>query len=447
MWLATAATAFLSVLFGGGAAQGRLSDTLVQVAGLVLLAPTAWHLRHTEGRISSARVPLLILAAVLLLPLLQLVRMPAAVWTVLPGRQVIAGTFVSAGVEPPWLPLSLDPAATWRSFLSLLPASAIFLATLCLGRRGRRALTLVFISAAVLSTILGLAQLQGSSQFSLYSTDDSQGSVGLFANRNHYTGLLYTMIPFTAAWLTHGLNLVDRGPRQLSVATFLAIYAVLLLGLGLAHSRAGLVLGLVAALASMAIVGSGRGNPKRTGLVLIAAASLFGAILIVQFGLFGILGRFDTDPLGDARFMISRTTLQAVYGYLPVGSGIGTFRPIFQMFEAPADITSAYINHAHDDWLEVLLEGGLPAAAILALFAGWFLARSVAIWRDRSFRSFQIDSAIERAATIAASLLLLHSFVDYPLRTTTLMCALGFCLALLIDPPKPGKVESGAVGS
>ena len=263
----------------------------------------------------------------------------------------------------------------------------------------------------------------------------------MFANRNHYTGLLYTMIPFTAAWLTHGLNLVERGPRQLSVATFIAIYAVLLLGLGLAHSRAGLVLGLVAALASMTIVGSGRGNPARTGLILIAAASLFGMILIVQFGLFGILGRFEADLLGDARITISRTTLQAMYAYFPFGSGLGTFRPIFQMFELPSDITSVYINHAHDDWLEGLLEGGLPAAVVEALFVFWFLSRSVTIWRDRSFRSFQIDTAIARAGAIAASLLLLHSFVDYPLRTTTLMCVLGFCLGLMIEPAKSAKGE------
>ena len=55
----------------------------------------------------------------------------------------------------PWLPISLYPSATWLGLLSLLPATAVFLAMLSLGARSRRiliVLILVIVFASVLWT-------------------------------------------------------------------------------------------------------------------------------------------------------------------------------------------------------------------------------------------------------------------------------------------------------
>ena len=52
------------------------------------------------------------------------------------------------------------------------------------------------------------------------------------------------------------------------------------------------------------------------------------------------------------------------------GSGFGTFVPILQAYERPADILVFFINHAHNDWLELTLEGGILAVLLLA---AWLL--------------------------------------------------------------------------
>ena len=52
-----------------------------------------------------------------------------------PGRSDIASAYQAAGIGLPWLPISLDPAATWRGLLALVPAISIFLALLSLEKR------------------------------------------------------------------------------------------------------------------------------------------------------------------------------------------------------------------------------------------------------------------------------------------------------------------------
>jgi hypothetical protein len=40
-------------------------------------------------------------------------------------------------------------------------------------------------------------------------------------------------------------------------------------------------------------------------------------------------------------------------------------------------------------------------------------------------------------------LLLVHSAVDYPLRTTAVMCTFAFACALMVEPPSPSRTRRG----
>ena len=76
---------------------------------------------------SKLRLPLFLIFAVVLVPVLQLVPLPPQVWTILPGRAEVAEAYKAAGMSLPFLPISLEPLTTLRSLLSLLPAIAVFL--------------------------------------------------------------------------------------------------------------------------------------------------------------------------------------------------------------------------------------------------------------------------------------------------------------------------------
>lgn len=423
----------LALLLGGGTHQGLWSDAFVQLVGLVLLGVTVPGLLGSSIR-STERSALAIVAAIAAVPLLQLVRLPPFLWTALPGRSVVAAAYTTAGMDLPWLPVSLDPAATWRSFLSLAPAIAVFWATVCLGYRARRSLTLLVIAIGVVSVFLGLAQLmQGpSSALRFYPVTNPTNSVGFFANRNHYAAFLYSVIPFTTAWIV-GLLFDRRMDRIFGLAVSVLVYAALILGLGMALSRAGIFLAIVAAVASLLLVASHEPRIARRGAIVIGGATVLGGIAVIQFALFNLLGRFDDNILADYRLMIAETTIHAAKAFQPFGSGFGTFVPVYQMFEGVDVLIPPFVNHAHDDWLELWLEGGWLSLALLAAFLIWFAFAGVRAWKRHS-EGRALDRAIAQAGSIVIVLLLLHSFVDYPLHTTALMVLFAFCCGLLIEP-------------
>jgi O-antigen ligase len=86
-------------------------------------------------------------------------------------------------------------------------------------------------------------------------------------------------------------------------------------------------------------------------------------------------------------------------------------------------------NHAHDDYLELWLEGGWPffalAAAMIAAL-GW---AAWGAWRSRDAE----DSLWAKAASISLLLVLLHSLFDYPLRTTAIEAVFAVLAAVLVS--------------
>ncbi len=336
---------------------------------------------------NHAKWPLALICGSVLLPLVQILPLPPSIWTSLPGRAPIATAYQTAGMTLPWSSVSLDSRATLFSFLSLLPAISVFLALLVLGLRTRRILSLLILGFAFANVLLGLAQLSGgqASPLRFYNPTNAADSVGFFANRNHYAALLTVAIPIAAAWSV-GLARERRAKRGLGLALLLLAYAALLLGLGMAHSRAGLILAFIAALASIALAwrssptGAGRSGRMKLVLILLGA-NLCGLVLAFQFGFVGFANRLANESiLEDLRKPIAEVTAHAIAVNLPMGVGFGAFEPVYQMFEPLSVTLPAYINHAHDDWLELVLDGGLPALALILAFLLWYAWAAVRIW-------------------------------------------------------------------
>lgn len=431
----------MAIVLGGGTRQGLWSDAAVQLASLALIIVLAFRSPHPL-RLTEDRFAFVLVVVLLLLPLSQLIRLPPELWTALPGRGSIALTYQDAAIALPWLPISLDPLATWNTWLALLPAVAVFFATLQLDLNARRSLSLLIIALGIVSVLFGLAQLmQGpASSLRLYPFTNPGDSVGFFANRNHYAALLTSLVPITAAWMI-GLANDRKSGQHYGILICLIVFAILILGLGMARSRAGIIFAILAAIASFALAANNEARGKRRGFWAIGAAAAIGVILVVHFAFFRILGRFETDVLADLRFTIAEVTGSAVWTYLPIGSGFGTFEAIYRIFEPVEALLPAYVNHAHNDWLETLLEGGIAAAILLVAWIAWLAIRSLGVWRSKNEHVGRLDRVLAQSATITITLLLFHSFVDYPLRTTTLSVLLAWSAALLIKPASPSEAD------
>jgi O-antigen ligase len=96
------------------------------------------------------------------------------------------------------------------------------------------------------------------------------------------------------------------------------------------------------------------------------------------------------------------------------------------------------VPHAHSDYLELALETGVPGLVVLLLFLIWWGRAAWSAWT----RPGADDYA--RAAAIASAAILVHSLVDFPLRTAAIGAVFAMCLALLADrrpPPATGKAD------
>lgn len=413
--------AFLLILWaiGGSSRPGFSIAFMIQIFSLVMLVIGVLRLRKgIPSRTAGFGLGLTILGVGLVG--LQLLPLPPGLWTILPGRQFVVESLAASGSPLGWMPLSLTPPETRAVLLALLPALAMFIAALSLRPEDRIFLAIGLLIAVVASVLLGLAQkFQGPASPLYWHENSSVGSAtGPFANRNFLAALLYSSIPFIAALAVVWTRRRDMNRLLIALFAF-TVLAVVIIGLGATGSRAGIVLAIVAVLAS-GLLAWGKPNVERGPPVSrFKVLAQFGAFfLIAQFGLVGILRLAQTDPVTDYRGDIYSVSLKALTAFFPMGSGFGSFVPVYAMHETPITILSSYVNHAHNDWLELIIEGGLPMVLILAAFLIWFVMSAARVWRQGSDR---LEDMIVKAAAIAGGLLLLHSFVDYPLRTPFLM--------------------------
>jgi O-antigen ligase len=432
-----------SIVLGGGTHSGFLGDVLLQALSVPLLCAALYKLFNSGIR--GFGRPLIFAAVIVAVPLVQLIPLPAAVWAHLPGREVISETFNLIHKEQPLLPLTMSPSATWLSALALLPPLSIFLGCLTLSYDQRRSISILLIAVALLSVLLGFLQLaQGRhSALRFFAVTNNTEAVGFFANRNHFAALLYSAMLFASVWLIDvtsraGSQSRRRTAESRTVFVFgvcLIAFVALIMAQLMTRSRAGLGLSMLGLLGSLAIgLTAHRATLSRTkSAKIIAGAVAVTVMFSLQFALYRILERFGPDPLAGTRIPFARNTIAAAETYMPFGSGLGTFVPVYQMFEKHSDLTHAYANHAHNDLLEVWLETGIIGPILIAIFVVWLARRSYWLWRGQSFTAAsELDRALMKAASIVLVLLMLHSIVDYPLRTSAMMAVAAFCCGLLL---------------
>jgi hypothetical protein len=437
----TAAVLALSVVAGGSSQYAMMTTALAEMASLPLLGLELWLAVQRFDR--TAAWPMTILVLGMAIGAVQLVPLSPVIWTALPGRHAVLLALQAAGARTPGpMPMALDSAGAARGLASLLPACAIFLSVRSLNTEWRVKLLYLASALAVVSVVLGGAQATGYVP-SLYSVTNPGSAVGFFANRNHFAALLYAVMPLAiaAALLPHQA----RSPFQRTMGALgMAATAVLFGGICISASRAGLALGLLALVGGGLLAGSmparGRVGARLALICALGFVLLLGAF---QFSRFGLLAQTKIGPLDEGRIGVASTTMQTSKQYFPVGSGLGTFPSVFSSSEPAETMTSEYYNHAHNDWVEIWLEGSLAMALEIGAFLAWLVTVTYRWWTLQPGATTG-DILLARGASLTLFLLLIHSSVDYPLRTVTLQVIFAFACALLIpsrppNPASPGK--------
>ena len=434
--LAAPAYLFLCLILGGSA-QGLWWNMSLQLLGLCLIG---WAVFEPPGQAFSrpARQLLWIAVIALIWIGLQLVPLPQPLWASLGPRGQMASAHALLGLAPAALPLSVAPYETIATLVTLIPPIALYVTIERLHAYRASYLVAALVAGTLSGIALGALQVGSptpdTSPFYLYADVNFGVATGFFANANHMASLLLATLPFLAAIAASA----RASGRQQSVAVSIAAAAlalVIAVGIVLNGSLAAYVLVLPVLGGSALIAIQTSAAVRRAAIVIVALVMIGGVAAINMTAIGGSRIGAEAATSVQSRQEILATTTTAMRAYMPFGSGLGTFRPVYDSFEDPDQVTPTYSSHAHNDYAELALELGLPGVFLLLLFFYWWGRAAVDSWRSPEAQPYV------RAAVVASGAILAHSIVDYPLRTAAISSVFAMCLAFLADRVKGDPLE------
>ena len=448
MFFGTVALFALALVLGGLGPHAPLFSGLIESTAFPLLVGVTLFGRTESAQRIECIAPILFLVLMLAIGLGQLMPLDPATWQALPGREVPPIIFEAIGVPVGPRPLSLAPEDTRLAIQSWLPPFAIFIATMLAIGRERFWLAHLVIAAAALSALVGLLQLSfGDGTLYLDPGAFLGRYPGLFANYNQQAVFLtcaVALLPAVVAGQGKTTGTLSWWPS--------AFWALALVGMLATQSRAGLLLfGLSSLVAAMRLWTRRRatrtGPTGRRPIVFIV-----GVVVVVAIGGWLGSGGYRAELMSsrfaevgaDLRYGFWASTIEAIRANFPYGSGFGSFEPVYQLTESLEQVQEFVVNHAHQDYLELILEAGAAGILLLALFVFWFGERLISLAR----RPDDGDPLAWSGAMIVG-IVMLHSLVEYPLRTQSIACTFAFACALLIAPPGAvsSRVRLGSRGS
>ncbi len=349
-----------------------------------------------------------------------------------------------------WLPSSVKmPYGQSGAAVGLLPIVVpawLWACVLTMGLERRRTLRKILWTAVLggaAMALFGIVQrLAGMDKMFGWVTPSNAEFFGTFIYPNHGAAFLYLLLGIAIALAFHAHARSTRkdlrsGPHYILV--FLGL--VLLLGLVLSHSKAGIVLGI--AVAAFGAVASlvrmlGQGSDFRQGITIgILIVCGLGFATYAFFNSVDV-GRLLTDfkTLGagaqsvpvEERVELQQATWKAFAENRWFGTGAGSFRyyfpfvqqdPGFQLL-GPGD---KYYEYAHSDYLQTLMEYGILGVVPLGLFCLVLLLGAL--------RATLLRPVVHLGMLAGVAALALHAWWDFPLQCPSVLLLLVFILAII----------------
>lgn len=315
---------------------------------------------------------------------------------------IILQAFLSGGsgfVHPIWLmtervlqkdiyaSVTLDSYKTIEGFMKFLTYGMVFWLSLQLGRSSSNAKKMLFAIAiaggiyALYGIILQLTESETILWLNERLYSDSVSST--FINRNSYAtyagiGIIVSMALFFTALFkdvrksNHRqfyFTLINNFTKKAVI--FLVIVILLIAALIMTHSRAGIAcvsIGCISFVGMLTLTKSAKGHRFITAI--FTAFLMLTFILALSVGGNVVSKRFSVlDQEITMRGDIYATTLNAIKDFPVLGSGLGTFENIFSMYRDTRfpKWLSLRMDHAHNTYLETMLELGIPAFLLLAV--------------------------------------------------------------------------------
>jgi O-antigen ligase len=280
--------------------------------------------------------------------------------------------------------------------------------------RSSQARKVAVILAAYGFVIAGLSLLQGiAPNGKLYWIRQPRMGgwiYGPYVNHNHYAGLMELLIPIPLV-----LSLTRLAQEKERIVAGIAA-AAMAGTVFLCGSRGGM-LALLAEFVVLAVIVV----KQKRGLRLAVAVGTFAIVLLAMLTWLGgkeltsrvtsITSETRTEITGGMRVTIDRDGVRMFRSKPVLGWGLGTFPVVYPQFRT--FYTNFFVNEAHNDYLQLLVETGLVGFGTMI----WFL---IVLYRSalRKIRNWvsDVNSAVSLACLLSFTGILVHSFLDFNLQ-------------------------------
>jgi len=327
---------------------------------------------------------------------------------------------------------SLHRFATVLELVEWSAMVCVLLLMQILSPRAVRRFLIALVILGVLESIYGLWQVGMSQETVLWRTKESyRGFVtGTYFNRNHFAGLLEMCLGIHCGlWLTAFQD--GKIKQSLAWGALFLVTATAFLESGSRMAMISLGLSL---LFSFLLLWR-RDEKKTLPAFLLSLLFLGGIALLAGRGtVFLRWANVDKNWYAwEGRWLVWQDTLKVIRDYPWLGTGLGSFEWIFPTYQSAANLGGWF--HAHNDYLELAAELGLPVCLILffSFAAVWWKAAHQPRTTGSSF-------GLVWGCVIAITSLALHSLADFqfaiPANLLIFICLLGAAVRLLCPEDK-----------
>ena len=348
-------------------------------------------------RLDAALVVWLLLAALMLVPVSAPTRLALAPASATVDRMLFLNTPADPAAAPS-RPLSIDPASSaWALALGAVLVLLFWSAREIVASGGLRATVrgIAWISLAL--TTVALVQ-HGTSPQLLYGFVRPIGRnptpFGPFVSRNDLATWLIVALPLAAGYAAARVESRRRGDERLAVdevvdATALWLGAAMVFiaaALVVAISRSGLI-GAASGMAALLVLA--RRRMSRSGWGWSAAGATLVLAVAASYASWQALARRMEETLASGlggRREIWERTWTMTRDFWITGVGVGAYERAMTVYQQTPHVF--YFNHAHNEYLQLLAEGGVVLAlpAAIAIVAGVLLiSRQLAADRTAVF--------------------------------------------------------------
>lgn len=300
----------------------------------------------------------------------------------------------------------------------IYPAAFALTAALAMAPSTRARLCGLLITLGVAEAVYGLAQqMAGWQQIlgieKLYYRSQASGT---YVNPNHFAGLLEMTLPLaltSAAWNWDHADSPDEEGGHAAAIFFAALALLMAAGIFVSHSRMGMASATAgAAVAAGVWIVSARGHHRRIRLAMVSGVLVAASLLALWIGAEPMVDRFRHVTIDyGSRITLWRETATLVAARPAFGAGWEAFPRIYPQVQA-TELEFA-VEHAHNDYLELATEFGIPGALLLVILGAGVVARALEFaWRNLAGRnSYYMLGAASGVAALGV-----HSLADFNLR-------------------------------